>query len=156
MREVENRKVMEALAGKELPVCEYCGNRLTDEEIEYPPGAGPEEGELICEDCYHERYEFTCCWCQNYDLDEYQHVFLVLTEKVDDFKPGVYRIVAKPYYADGMIEGFILPHAIERVCAVPDGVDTEGYPAGHLCRECQTKIEKSLKAKSKRKRDSRK
>jgi len=54
--------------------------------------------------------------------------------------PGCYRILKFPYYADGMIEGHVIKHALERVADLPDGLDTDGYPCGHLCDGCSAKI----------------
>ncbi len=62
-----NAYQIQAEAGVEVPVCEWCGERLDDEEIE----------EKICDLCYHEHYEFTCCWCEEYEHEDYQHVYLV-------------------------------------------------------------------------------
>ncbi len=61
---------------------------------------------------------------------------MVLTEEFDDLQPGIYKITDRPYYVDGMITGWFIESALERVCDVPDGVYTNRYPAGHLCQEC--------------------
>ena len=41
--------------------CAYCGEPLTDEEVANP--IEHEAKDLICDDCYHENYEFACCDC---------------------------------------------------------------------------------------------
>ncbi len=132
----EDRVVMETIGGVEVPVCEWCEERLTDEEIEYPR----DSIQTICDECYHEHYEFTCCWCQEYDHVDHQHVYLILTEEFDDLQSGIYKIVDFPYFVDGMITGWFIRSSLERICDLPDGIDTEPHPAGHLCRECQTKV----------------
>lgn len=53
--------------------------------------------------------------------------------------PGAYRIKHFPYYADGMIEGYLIESSLERIGDVPAGVDFLGYPCTHLCDECSKK-----------------
>lgn len=54
--------------------------------------------------------------------------------------PGCYLIKKFPYYADGMIEGHLITHALERLGGVPVDIDTDGYPVGHLCDACSAKV----------------
>jgi hypothetical protein len=87
--------------------CEWCGEELTQEEINEPVA-----GQAICEDCYHEHYEFTCSRCCNYEHIDCQHCWLVVFEPIDDFdkrdseiQPGIYEIVDYPYYGGMMLGG---------------------------------------------------
>jgi hypothetical protein len=54
---------------------------------------------------------------------------------------GVYRIVSVPYYADGIIEWLLFADALKKICPLPKGIDTRGYACGHLCCECQEKVQ---------------
>lgn len=113
--------------------CTYCGNEAESPRLD-------DVDDPICFDCYHEHYEFTCCWCQEDEHQDHQHKMLVLVDpKGAGIAVGIYRIVSLPYYADGMIEGFLFESALEHLRDLPEGIDTRGYPCGHLCRDCQKK-----------------
>ena len=128
--------------------CARCRESLSVEELECPyedDGWG-----TLCDDCYHECCEYTCCWCQNYEHVDHQHELLVVFEAGLAFRdavpPGVYRITKSPYYTSSLISsGWLHPECLERVCDLPADLATNdtGYPCGHLCRECQQKMEES-------------
>jgi len=119
--------------------CNCCGCELDGEEQESPRLDA--DGDPICDGCYQERYEFTCCWCEELEHIDHQHKLLVVDNAEEAGMPrGVYEIVRKPYYADGMIEGHLYEDALKRIADVPDGLKIEWYPCGHLCKRCQGKI----------------
>lgn len=119
--------------------CPCCGNDLSGEEIEYP--RTDEDGDNICEECYHEKYEFTCCRCQEYGDVADQHNLLVVFEETSNVAPGIYKIVRKPYYTHAMIgSGWLWPESLKRIADVNPDMDGDGYPCGHLCIDCQAKV----------------
>jgi hypothetical protein len=124
--------------------CTSCGYAITDPDEMKNPYRDEDDCE-ICSNCYHEHYEFTCCWCQEDEHVDYQHVLLVVgDEEGAGVARGVYRIIHLPYYSDGIIEGSLVESSLERIAGVPDGLTIGYYPCGHLCRECQQKIENTL------------
>jgi hypothetical protein len=60
---------------------------------------------------------------------------------------GVYRVSDMPYYGGSMIgESYLFADALKRLCSLPEGVDTDGYPVGHLCKDCQERVAKAAPA----------
>lgn len=138
------------------PECTYCGNELRDpHEIANPPT--DEDGDIICDECYRDRYEEICERCGEYaqktDMDTSKgSLIAVWTEapgRPDDLAPGYYRVNAWPLYADGMIEGYMFSGNIERVADLDDKGERAAQNAwvncGPLCSECRGKIEETLK-----------
>ncbi len=146
----------------ELIKCECCGNTLEECEIEYLRS----EDETICGECYHERYEFTCHWCEEYGEKSEECAIgslFVLFESVRSRPPclqkqpdwydsteremraGVYRITKWPMYWDAMLDSGLYAESFEWVLPLPEELARNGgyagYPCGPLCPECQRKLE---------------
>ena len=139
--------------------CSYCGDDLKDDELE-SPSIDPDDRTPVCDDCYHDHFEFTCCACEEYGEVEDQHKYLVVFEAVDDVEPGIYRIKYKPYFTSGLIgSSWLHPRTLDKVKDLPvrwlayvsiTGKDIfrelkaeeqdDGYPCGHLCADCQKAI----------------
>ena len=120
----------------------------------------PDDRTPVCDDCYHDHFEFTCCACEEYGEVEDQHKYLVVFEAVDDVEPGIYRIKYKPYFTSGLIgSSWLHPRTLDKVKDLPvrwlayvsiTGKDIfrelkaeeqdDGYPCGHLCADCQKAI----------------
>jgi hypothetical protein len=125
--------------GKITHDCNCCGCKLDSEEFEQPKL--DEYGDPICDQCYEEEYEFKCCWCNQHEHNDQADKFLVVANAEEaGFPHGVYEIVIKPYYRDGMIEGSLIKSSLKRIADVPEGLKIELYPCGHLCQSCQGKI----------------
>ena len=123
----------------QTPCCLRCGNELDDEELDYP--RKDEDGDAICDECFHEHYEFTCCWCCEYGDVKDQHNLLVVFEEVSDVKPGIYKITERPYYICAMIgSSWLIPGSLVRIAELNPDMDGNNYPCGHLCLECQKKV----------------
>jgi len=120
-------------------ICTYCEEPLTADELEAPH---QRDGDMYCDDCWSDNFEFICCLCRNLEDDEYQHRFLVVTEPTDaecgkTVAPGVYEIVETPYYGGPIIGRLhMFADSIRRVADLPAGIDADGCPCGHLCRGC--------------------
>lgn len=74
--------------------CSFCGGPLEDEEAENPR-LDPDDGEPMCDDCYHDHCEFTCCCCAEYGETKDQHNMLVVgvlfesaSRKLEGFRRG--------------------------------------------------------------------
>lgn len=118
--------------------CCLCGDPLDGEEADNPY---LDDGDVICNDCYHERYEFTCCCCAEYGHVDDQHKLLVVFEETSRVTPGIYRIGILPYYTDCLIgSGWLHPESLTRIADLNPDMDGNGYPCGHLCARCQSKV----------------
>lgn len=120
--------------------CSYCGNNLNEDGLENP--LTDDERDLMCDECYNDHYEFTCCWCQEYGNKKDQHKMVVVFDDEKAGVPtGVYRVTDLDYYIISAFgDGWLHDWAIERIGDIPDGADSNGYPCGHLCAECQKKV----------------
>lgn len=125
--------------------CSLCGEEFNEEEVEDPY---MEDGEAICDNCYHDLNAFECCWCGEYDDIENQHNMIVVfdAKAARLNQPGVYRVSGNPYYRHSVLgEGEIIKHAVERIADVSSDMDGDGYPCGHLCLQCQNEIIEAMK-----------
>lgn len=120
---------------KKVTQCTLCGKEFDAEELDSP--RTDEDGDPICDDCYHEHYEFTCRCCQNYGDVKDQHNLLVVFKETSGVLPGIYATKGT-YCTHALIgEGWLHPGALARIADVNPDMDGEGYPCGHLCLECQ-------------------
>lgn len=119
--------------------CTKCGVELDEEEREDP--RLDSDGDPICDDCYREDYQFMCCICQDFHDDTREkHSMIIVFEDVHGTAPGVYEIIAHPYYYDCMIDAGFYDWALRRIGDVPDGAEDGWAAAGHMCLGCQEKI----------------
>ncbi len=137
--------------------CTRCGRDLDEEEAADPRRDEDVDDGILCDECYHEHYEFECCRCGNYDHVKVQHRFLVVFVETNGLfgpvAPGLYRITEFPYYGGPIIgDGWLENHALERAGDIPlrkawnletrdfdliEPVPMDDYPCGHLCGHCQ-------------------
>lgn len=116
--------------------CEWCGEQFSKEEIESTREKG------MCDECFHEHREFTCCRCDEYEEKKHQHRFLVVFEPTDSWggtniQPGIYEIIEYPYHGGPMIgRGYLFGRSLRNLNKTVDW-ESNGYPCGHLCLWCQ-------------------
>ncbi len=135
----------------EATKCSECGKPLKDQEFDAPRYRTGDEGspdDALCDDCFDESgLEFVCCLCRNWEHEAYQDRIgdlLVIAEYVYGATTGLYRITAHPYYGGSLIGSQrIFVGAVERIGDVPPGVDTDGCPCGHCCRNCRDALMES-------------
>jgi hypothetical protein len=114
--------------GEELAHCETIDPRTNDEPA-------------LCDDCSREFSEFDCCWCDDSDANEYQHILLVVfdPEAVDVALPGVYRLTETPSYAQPLPGHALLWEESLTWLGYLPACHGDGYACGHLCRRFQAK-----------------
>ena len=115
--------------------CELCGEALNEEEVASP--RLDDDGKPICDECFHEEYEFVCCLCEEYGFVEDQHNFVVVFD-TEEVKPGIYRVLKAPYWCHSYFSAWLYPDALEYVAPLP--MPEHDYPCGHLCKTCQDKL----------------
>ena len=119
-------------------VCCQCEEALAGEERETPY---IRDGEVWCDECYHEAFEFPCCWCEEYGDIEDQHRYVVVFDPQEVRLPlaGLYRVVRRPYYTHAILDAWLHPWALQWLGQLPPGLqeDPDRYPVGHLCADCQ-------------------
>lgn len=133
--------------------CVWCEEELAMEERKYPvyadgfmaskPTSG--HGGVICDECFHDEYEFSCCKCGNHEHTDRQDEIgnlLVVTDPSVAVR-GIYLITAHPYFCQPMIgHGSLFMGALRRIApaSAVRNIDTGGFPVGHLCGTCTAKI----------------
>lgn len=135
--------------------CTYCGNNLDDEEAASPEK--DDDGDVMCDDCYQEHFMETCERCQNLvdtkSLDCSPGNLIATWRKAegspDDLTPGYYRVKEWPFYADGMIEGYMISRNLEKVGELSER-DAKAAPeawtsCSPLCSTCRAEIEAQIK-----------
>lgn len=135
--------------------CTYCGQTLNDDEANSPEK--DEDGDVMCDDCHKDHYMDSCERCQNYvdkkDLDCSPGNLIVTWREApgrpDDLSPGYYRVKEWPFFADGMIEGYMISRNLEKIgdlSAADTKVAADAWTeCSPLCSECREKIETQFK-----------
>lgn len=121
---------------------EHCGNcgdifDSWSENAEYVDALG----KMLCESCYRAMGCYQCCKCEDHDLHNGPGRMAVLTQREGKLRPGLYRITRWPFYADGMIEGYLFESSFEKIGELPSKIETNGYPMGFLCQKCETGLD---------------
>jgi hypothetical protein len=139
---------IEASEGGLLAVicCASCDAEFDDEERESP--RRDSNGDALCDACYREEYEGTCDRCdeivEKTELAMKPGELLAFWEEVDGLKPGYYKVIRWPLYADGMINGYVYTENLQFFAAL----DAKGVaaakdawtPGGCLCAACRSEI----------------
>lgn len=125
--------------------CCLCCDPLEGEEVERPNEVNEE---IYCDQCYHEHFEFTCCMCQNYGhIDDMDNIVVVL-EPTDGWHgkmpTGIYKVIEMPYFSCVIAShSWLHDECLERISDLPESIISSNmYPCGHLCLDCQEKVEK--------------
>jgi hypothetical protein len=120
--------------------CPQCGAEMNKEEIDNP--YRDTDGDLLCDECYHDRYEYTCCMCGNYEHIDNEGDYLVLFEKCGGLVRGVYRIKSRPYYTSNYFDMWWNLEALEKVRGLPwkFSESEDGYPSGTICWGCRNEL----------------
>ncbi len=126
--------------------CINCDEKLGDEEAKSP--RRDEDSDIMCDDCYHDIYEFTCIKCENYEHINHNggigSVFVAFEDDILGIPTGVYEVVSHPFYADGMVEGYLYTDAIKQISNYTFEIKQGWYPMAFLCEECTVKIRKRI------------
>ena len=135
--------------------CTYCGEELDDEEAANPEKDA--DGDVMCDQCYDEKCRDHCDRCgEKVEKTELGSepgrliaVWVDAPGNPEDLQPGYYRVKEWPFYADGMIEGYLISHNLERVADIDDRgkkAAPEAYTScGPLCLTCRAAVEATLK-----------
>jgi hypothetical protein len=128
--------------------CTWCGNDLEPDEIESP--RRDDDGDPMCDACYHDEYMFSCCKCENYaplsERDNVGDIFVIVDEDEAELPIGIYEILSLPYWSSDMLSSDFIKYAIKKVSDYTFGMSIENinYAAGHFCQDCQNKIRETI------------
>jgi len=126
------------------PLCSYCGSPLDEEEAANP--RRDEDGDILCDECYQEHYEYECPQCCNPVENETnkKHIFITPALAEDQgLQTGIYSVLSWPWAVSNYFSFQIIPSAIKRVADLPDELKDE-LEGNYLCEECVEKIKKEI------------
>jgi len=122
--------------------CTCCQETLDSEEIENP--GKDEDGDIICDNCYNEKYCTTCVVCEEYfPLDDWNHFVIIDPENSEnEIKTGLYKILEWPFYSSNTIGGdYIFENKVKRLCDHTQDIEE----SGEVCPECVKKMVGNIK-----------
>jgi hypothetical protein len=128
---------------KRLLECSHCGCEMDEEQSAAP--RRDDCGDPMCDSCWTDKYEFTCCWCGEYEHIDEQHEVLVVFEECGGLTAGIYRINEGPYWTSDFFTMWFNLRALTHLGNLPGALiarhkrDDE-YPCGHLCRNCRDRL----------------
>lgn len=117
-------------------ICAYCERPLTDEETEGP--CRDEDGEIMCDECYSEHYEYLCPLCQNLVAVEGNEKHILVTHALADnqaMEPGIYRVLELPWFTSNYFSMRIHQHALKREADLPEEA-SDMVCGDNVCEEC--------------------
>lgn len=135
-------------------ICSDCTEQLDDEQSADPEHST--DGEVICDECYHERYRDECLRCGNtVDKTELEarpgDVIALLSKEsglTSELEPGYYRVKEWPFFASRIIEAYFYADRLERVADLDEkalnAVEFTYCCSIPLCADCRQSISETL------------
>lgn len=129
--------------------CDNCGNDIF-QMYDYP-NISLEENEVLCEECYNEKYYQRCGLCENsFDKPETPEStrFIVSKELSNEagLEPGLYQALSFPMYFGNCVTGFdaffegsiklVKTLDINSIQRVRYGKGTEDIKLDEICPDC--------------------
>ena len=117
-------------------LCSVCAKQLDQEQAEDPHR--DEDGDIVCDECWSEDYEYLCHLCQNLvEIEDNQkHIFVTPALAADQkMQTGIYRVVNLPWFSSNYFSMWILQDAVSLVCDLPAELVDE-LSGGYLCEDC--------------------
>jgi len=130
--------------------CTNCGSTLEPDEEEAP--RKDEDGNIVCDQCYDDRYQHLCPICEELFWEVYEKEispkYFIITRQAEAnhvAKAGFYEIVSLPFYKDGIIEASLIDSAINRLGDLPKNLDEDNlhYSLYFICENCAEKMLKN-------------
>lgn len=118
--------------------CEWCKEALDEEEARHPNKS--DNGDILCDSCYHEEYYITCVDCEE-PFPKGDADYFVITNSDDpdndDFQTGLYRIISTPFYLSNITGGDMIDEkSVKRLCNHAKDIEQSGL----VCKECAIKM----------------
>lgn len=130
--------------------CTNCGSTLEPDEEE--ASRKDENGKIVCDQCFDDKYQHLCPICEEYFWEDYNKkispTHLIVTKQAEEnhvSKAGFYEIVSLPFYADGIIEAHLFESAVNKLSDLPTDFDDSDlhYPLYFICESCAEKMLKN-------------
>lgn len=119
--------------------CTKCGDELDSEEEEL--SYRDKSGNIRCDYCFCEDYVFLCPICEELFLEDFSEdispEYLLVTKNASEslyVVPGIYKIIAYPFYRDGITEMSLIKTAIRKIANIPKDICADGIH--YICKNC--------------------
>ncbi len=140
------------MSRKHTKTCTWCKKRLDYEEVESPHLS--EDNEVLCDDCYDEKYRRICPLCEEYYEDSktvedgFYYMIIEKREGSDtigkSLQRGIYQIIQFPFFADGMIEGHYFSRAFKKLRILTkeekEKIKKEEIKDNEICKDCVNEV----------------
>jgi len=123
--------------------CAMCREELNEEEIKSPQI--DEEGHVVCDACFEDKYTHLCPICEEYFDEDFTKKIspsgLLVSEYAAEsvnMESGIYEITAYPFFCDGIIELELIETSINRVGDLPDEFNQDEFAQDifYVCDGC--------------------
>lgn len=117
-------------------LCSCCAARLDDEEAADP--RHDEDGNVLCDACYSDHYEYVCPLCGNLvEIEDNQQHIVVTTALAYDqrMQPGIYKLVELPWFVSNYFSLTIRQSCVEKVGDLPTDLLGD-IPGSYVCEAC--------------------
>lgn len=132
--------------------CTDCGTSIF--ELDDFPQLVETEDELLCEECYREKYMEYCNYCEDLcDLESFDKDYFILNEeaaKETNYIAGVYKVISRPFYFGNILTGFdsffdnsiklVFPIKINELKKIECGDMSQEVNSGEICNDCLQKL----------------
>ncbi len=109
---------------------------MNDEETADP--YRDESGDILCDECYSEHYEYICPICQDCVAIEGNQEHIIVTQALADdqrMESGVYRIAARPWFSSDYFSMRVRQEAVVLEDALPSEA-LEMVSGDYVCERC--------------------
>ena len=116
--------------------CVYCGDEVENDYYR------DEDGDKMCDNCYGEKYEFSCVGC--YDIKEKEnnqnHIYITkeMAEE-QDIETGIYEIINLPWYVSDYFSMVVIKESLKKILDLPAQFDNHEL-CDYLCSDCVKKF----------------
>ena len=130
--------------------CDDCGESFF--EMDDFPDISIENDEVLCEDCYFDKYRDTCIICEeSYEKEDVSDYFFITQKntKTAGIPVGMYKVLKRPFYYGDCITGFdaffndsiekVSNMDINKVYAAHNPRNEKEITADLICPDCAEK-----------------
>jgi hypothetical protein len=125
-------------------ICPICDKPLDEEEAENPRREPDEDGRVICDNCFRDKYIEHCKVCENSIEPEDQNRIILPEGDSNGLEPGIYGILQRPYYMTDCLGSFeVIKEHVVKLADIPLSYTEEG--GGYICYACLETIRNHVK-----------
>lgn len=157
--DVDKYDICEGCYNKIDKKCSTCGDALIGDEYKMPSTG--KDGEVLCDDCYEDKYLHVCEICDEVRENNEKYYFVINQEIIDDkgieyndkpMLPGIYKPLKEHFDINDQVFGFqgFVDGALE--CVVNIDIPGEHWElCPQICESCVAKYKEKSNERNKAK-----